>query len=76
MLWRGHFKRRRQIEAVRVTPPPNRNPVEQLLTLQEAIGQAESVIQAANINLLKIRALLLALFPQVSALLMVSFQYA
>ncbi|XP_057424539.1 uncharacterized protein LOC130718090 isoform X2 [Lotus japonicus] len=64
MLWRRHFRKGRSLEAFIVTPPPNRNPVEQLLTLQEAITQFESLIQAGNIVLLKVRALLLALLPQ------------
>ncbi|XP_054809283.1 uncharacterized protein LOC129311198 isoform X2 [Prosopis cineraria] len=64
MLWRRHFNSGRQAEAFRVTSPLNRNAVEQLLTLQEAIAQVESLIQAGNITLLKIRALLLALLPQ------------
>ncbi|XP_061362740.1 uncharacterized protein LOC133306437 [Gastrolobium bilobum] len=64
MLWRRHFRRGRSFEAFRVTPPSNRNAVEQLLTLQEAIAQFESLIQAGNITLLKIRALLLAILPQ------------
>ncbi|XP_027365398.1 uncharacterized protein LOC113872219 [Abrus precatorius] len=64
MLWRRHFRRERSLEAFRVTPPPNRNAVEQLLTLQEAITQFESLIQAGNITLLKLRALLLAILPQ------------
>ncbi|KAJ1436369.1 hypothetical protein SESBI_04401 [Sesbania bispinosa] len=64
MLWRRHFRKGRPLEAFTVTPPPNRNPVEQLLTLQEAITQFESLIQAANIILLKMRALLLAILPQ------------
>lgn len=64
MLWRRHFRRGRPLEAFIVTPPPNRNAVEQLLTLQEAITQFESFIQAGNIILLKLRALLLAILPQ------------
>lgn len=73
MLWRMHFNRGRPLEAFRVTSPPNRNAVEQLLTLQEVITQFESLIQAGNIILLKIRALLLALLPQVSILDIVYF---
>ncbi|KAK7390763.1 hypothetical protein VNO78_18826 [Psophocarpus tetragonolobus] len=64
MLWRRHFRRGRPLEAFTVTHPPNRNAVEQLLTLQEAITQFESLIQAGNIILLKLRALLLAILPQ------------
>ncbi|GLT54327.1 hypothetical protein SLA2020_275330 [Shorea laevis] len=41
-----------------------RNTVEQLLTLQEAITQVEALIQAGNIILLKIRALLFGVLPQ------------
>lgn len=73
MLWRRHFRRGKSLEAFRVTPPPNRNAVEQLLTLQEAITQFESLIQAGNIVLLKLRALLLAILPQVTILVMVFF---
>lgn len=65
MLWRRYFNRGKSLEAFRVTPPPNRNAVEQLLTLQDAISQVEALIQAANIVLLKIRALLFAVVPQV-----------
>ncbi|XP_056164614.1 uncharacterized protein LOC115688486 isoform X2 [Syzygium oleosum] len=64
MLWRRYFNRGKSLEAFRVTPPPNRNAVEQLLTLQDAISQVEALIQAANIVLLKIRALLFAVVPQ------------
>lgn len=64
MLWRKHANRGKPLEAFRVTPPPNRNAVEQLLTLQDAITQVEAVIQAGNIILLKIRALLFAVLPQ------------
>ncbi|KAG2662834.1 hypothetical protein I3760_16G000800 [Carya illinoinensis] len=74
MLWRKHFNRGKTLETFRVTPPPNRNAVEQLLALQEAITQVEALIQAGNIILLKIRALLFAIPPQATdkvALLMV-----
>ncbi|KAI5401835.1 uncharacterized protein LOC127098072 [Lathyrus oleraceus] len=64
MLWRRHFRKGGALEAFTVTPPPNRNAVEQLLTLQEAITQFESLIQAGNIVLLKVRALLLAILPR------------
>ncbi|KAK7357948.1 hypothetical protein VNO80_17245 [Phaseolus coccineus] len=64
MLWRRYFRKGRSLEAFVVTPPANRNAVEQLLTLQEAITHFESLIQAANIILLKLRALLLAILPQ------------
>lgn len=64
MIWRRHSIKGKPLEAFRVTPPPNRNAVEQLLTLQEAITQLEALIQTGNIVLLKIRALLFAVLPQ------------
>ncbi|KAJ7954640.1 Plant protein of unknown function (DUF639) [Quillaja saponaria] len=64
MLWRSHFNKGSPLQAFRITPPPNRNAVEQLLTLQESITQVETSIQAANVVLLKIRALLFAVVPQ------------
>lgn len=73
MLWRRYFRKGRSLEAFVVTPPANRNAVEQLLTLQEAITHFESLIQAANIVLLKLRALLLAILPQVSVLVLLYF---
>ncbi|GAU12183.1 hypothetical protein TSUD_01500 [Trifolium subterraneum] len=64
MLWHRHLRKGGALEPFTVTPPENRNAVEQLLTLQEAITQFESLIQAGNIVLLKLRALLLAILPQ------------
>lgn len=65
MLWRRHFNKGKPLEPFRVTPPPNRNAVEQLLTLQEIISQVEALIQNGNIVLLKIRALMFAVLPRV-----------
>ncbi|XP_011075743.1 uncharacterized protein LOC105160173 [Sesamum indicum] len=64
MLWRRYAWKRRQLEAFKIVPPPAKNPVEQLLTLQEAVTQVESLIRNGNIILLKIRALLFAVPPQ------------
>ncbi|CAL5439126.1 unnamed protein product [Camellia sinensis] len=64
MLWYGHIKKERPVEAFKITIPPNENAAEQLLTLQEATTQVESLIQAGNITLLKVRALLFAALPQ------------
>jgi hypothetical protein len=64
MLWRRHSSKGRPLEAFKITAPPNRNAVEQLLTLQEAISQVEALIQSGNIVLLKLRALLFAALPQ------------
>ncbi|CAL5439168.1 unnamed protein product [Camellia sinensis] len=64
MLWYGHIKKERPVEAFKITIPLNENAAEQLLTLQEAITQVESLIQDGNITLLKVRALLFAALPQ------------
>ncbi|PON68143.1 hypothetical protein PanWU01x14_097030 [Parasponia andersonii] len=64
MLWRRHFNKGKPLEPFRITPPPTRNAVEQLLTLQEIISQVEALIQTGNIVLLKIRALLFAVLPR------------
>ncbi|CAB4265423.1 unnamed protein product [Prunus armeniaca] len=64
MLWCRHFNKGRPLEPFKITPPHNRNAVEQLLTLQEAITQVEALLRAGNIVLLKLRALLFAVLPQ------------
>ncbi|GER45697.1 hypothetical protein STAS_22675 [Striga asiatica] len=64
MLCRRYAWKRVQLEAFKIVGPPNKNPVEQLLTLQEAITQTQSLIQSGNITLLKLRALLFAVPPQ------------
>ncbi|EYU20961.1 hypothetical protein MIMGU_mgv11b020385mg [Erythranthe guttata] len=64
MLWRRYTWNKRQLGAFKIVAPPSKNAVEQLLTLQEAITQAESLIQSGNIILLKTRALLYAVAPQ------------
>ncbi|KAL0290976.1 UNVERIFIED_CONTAM: hypothetical protein Sangu_2551000 [Sesamum angustifolium] len=52
------------IDELKVTAPPTMNTMEQLLAVQNAISQAEELIQDGNIVLLKFRALLLSIFPQ------------
>ncbi|KFK39204.1 hypothetical protein AALP_AA3G212900 [Arabis alpina] len=64
MLWRKQFNKGKEPKAVRVKAPPSKNAVEQLLILQDAISQFESLIQAVNVGLLKIRAITLAILPQ------------
>lgn len=54
------------VDEVKVLAPPAMNTMEQLLAVQNAISQAEGFIQGGNIVLLKLRALLLSIFPQVS----------
>ncbi|PPD88635.1 hypothetical protein GOBAR_DD14420 [Gossypium barbadense] len=44
--------------------PPPMNTMEQLLAVQNAISQAEQLVQDGNIVLLKFRALLLSILPQ------------
>lgn len=55
------------VDELKVMAPPPMNAMEQLLAVQNAISQAEELIQDGNIVLLKIRALLLSIFPQVCA---------
>ncbi|GFS33129.1 heat-inducible transcription repressor [Actinidia rufa] len=55
------------VDELKVIAPPALTTVEQLLAVQNAISQAEELIQDGNIVLLKSRALLLSIFPQASA---------
>lgn len=55
----------RPVEELKVTVPPAMNKMEQLLAVQNAISQAEELVQEGNVVLLKIRGLLLSIFPQV-----------
>ncbi|KAK7291423.1 hypothetical protein RIF29_06556 [Crotalaria pallida] len=48
----------------KVIAPPPMNTMEQLLAVQNAVSQAEQLIQDGNIILLKFRGLLLSIFPQ------------
>ncbi|CAA7391043.1 unnamed protein product [Spirodela intermedia] len=64
MLWHKHKSKEQPLEPFRIVTPPSKNPVEQILTLQEAISQLETLVQAGNIILLKLRAILLAAVPQ------------
>lgn len=64
MFWRSRTRKQRQPEAFKIVSPPSKNAVEQLIILQEAITQVESLIQSGNIILLKVRALLFAVAPQ------------
>ncbi|KAL5719355.1 hypothetical protein ACHQM5_012145 [Ranunculus cassubicifolius] len=65
MVWRRQQRgKQHHLEAFKVAPPPSRNPVEQLLALQEAISHLETFLQAGNIILLKLRALLFSALPQ------------
>jgi hypothetical protein len=65
MLWRKYIGGEKLLEVLEVKPPPSKNAVEQILTLQEAISKLEDFLQAANITLLKFRAVLFASVPKV-----------
>ncbi|TYH05850.1 hypothetical protein ES288_A08G112600v1 [Gossypium darwinii] len=56
----------RPLVELKVMAPPSMNTMEQLLAVQNAISQAEQLVQDGNIVLLKFRALLLSIFPQAS----------
>ncbi|KAK9078776.1 hypothetical protein SSX86_002834 [Deinandra increscens subsp. villosa] len=58
--------RGREVDEFRVVAPPPMNTMEQLLAIQNAISQAEELIQDGNILLLKLRGLFLSIFPQAS----------
>ncbi|XP_024020266.1 uncharacterized protein LOC21402869 [Morus notabilis] len=60
------FSQGNPVDVVKVIAPPPTNKMEQLLAVQNAISQAEGFIQDGNIVLLKLRALLLTMFPQAS----------
>jgi hypothetical protein len=60
------FSREKLMIELKVTAPPPMNTMEQLLAVQNGISELEQNIQDANIVLLKFRALLFSLFPQVS----------
>ncbi|CAK9138318.1 unnamed protein product [Ilex paraguariensis] len=60
------FSQGRPVDELKVAVPPAMNTMEQLLAVQNAISQAEELIQDGNIVLLKLRALLLSIFPQAS----------
>uniref|UniRef100_A0A2P2LMW5 Uncharacterized protein MANES_S049900 n=2 Tax=Rhizophora mucronata TaxID=61149 RepID=A0A2P2LMW5_RHIMU len=58
------YNQGRPVDTLKVIAPPPMNAMEQLLAVQNAITQVEQLIQDGNIVLLKLRALLLSIFPQ------------
>ncbi|KAI5441725.1 hypothetical protein KIW84_010970 [Lathyrus oleraceus] len=58
------FSQGRPVTEIKVVAPPPMNTMEQLLAVQNAVSQAEQLIQDGNIFLLKIRGLLFSIFPQ------------
>lgn len=67
------FSQGRPVEEVKVVAPPEMNTMEQLLAVQNAISRVEELVQEGNIILLRLGALLLALFPQVTILFLLLF---
>lgn len=72
MLLTRYFSQGKPIDVLKVTLPPAMNTMEQLLAVQNAVSQAEELIQDGNIHLLKCRALLLSIFPQATERLAVA----
>lgn len=68
MTWHKFRRKRKPVQVFHITPPPSKNAVEQLLVLQDAIARLETMVQAGNIGLLKLRALLFAAIPKVVGL--------
>lgn len=66
MFWNKHKSKGKPLEAFKVKLTQVRNPVEQLIALQEGISQLETLSQEGNIILLKLRAILFAARPQVT----------
>ncbi|KAJ0105276.1 hypothetical protein Patl1_19139 [Pistacia atlantica] len=66
MILTRFFNQGKPVDEVKVIAPPPMNTMEQLLAVQNAISQVEQLIQESNVFLLKLRALLLSIFPQAS----------
>ena len=65
MLWlrNGHGGNSGEIKVI---SPATQNAVEQLLALQQGITELKDLLQAGNIVLLKLRAILFSALPQVN----------
>ncbi|KAL5208638.1 hypothetical protein ABZP36_033073 [Zizania latifolia] len=72
MLWRKYSREEKLLEVLEVRTPPSKNPVEQILTLQDAISKLEETLQAVNIVLLKFRAVLFAAVPKTTEMVAVA----
>ncbi|CAN6273611.1 unnamed protein product, partial [Urochloa humidicola] len=64
ILWHKYIGNGKMLEVLEVKPPPSKNAVEQILTLQEAISKLEDSLQGVNIALLKFRSVLFASVPK------------
>ncbi|XP_078427378.1 polygalacturonase inhibitor (DUF639) isoform X2 [Wolffia australiana] len=69
MTWHKYSSKGKLRDPLKIVAPPSKNPVEQILILQEAISQVEMLVQAGNIILLKFRSILLATVPQTALVL-------
>lgn len=56
----------KRVLQIKFVSPPPKNSMEQLLAIRNGIALVEGFIQDGNIVLLKLRALLLSSFPQVT----------
>ncbi|KAK8627864.1 hypothetical protein V6N13_135462 [Hibiscus sabdariffa] len=70
------FNQGRPVDEIKIIAPPPMNTMEQLLAVQNAISQAEQLIQDGNVVLLKFRALLLSIFPKASEKFVVALLFA
>lgn len=73
MLWHKYNGREQLLGVLEVRTPPSKNPVEQILTLQDAISKLEETLQSVNIVLLKFRAVLFAAVPKTTEMVAVAF---
>jgi hypothetical protein len=64
-LWLRKDESGTEEHEVVVPSPPSQNAMEQFLALQQALAQLEALLQSANIELLKLRALSFSILPQV-----------
>ncbi|CAM0945100.1 unnamed protein product [Alopecurus aequalis] len=72
MMWHKYSEEGKLLEVLEVRAPPSKNPVEQILTLQDAISKLEETLQAVNIVLLKFRAILFAAVPKTTQMVAVA----
>lgn len=72
MMWHKYSGEGKLLEVLEVRAPPSKNPVEQILTLQDAISKLEETLQAVNIVLLKLRAILFAAVPKATQMVAVA----
>ncbi|OWM83014.1 hypothetical protein CDL15_Pgr005414 [Punica granatum] len=72
MVLTKYLNQEKDAQKVKVIAPPPMNTMEQLLAVQTAISQAEGFIQDGNIVLLKLRALMMSIYPRASEKLAVT----